>query len=296
MSDHITLVFGWSTITGGFFRDQCSKSAGIIKVGRTEQSDIFVDLSSGASIFEAFKGQDLEIISIVPIWLFVNYLKSIYLSNGAESLACIRRIICVSSTSAVTKRFAFNKEDKQLAKQLFNAEEELVAIGADLSWDITVIRTALVYGSRGNKTDKNLRAIAKVMSTFPLIILPRETGLRQPIHAKQLACVLHFLRDRKVVAARIQKLDLGGNTILSYEEMINMYINSLPPKHRARHCRILKVSSRLFILFTAPLLLFRLKYFEAATRICSDLAGFRKVSDLVESSNDGFPVGDTSQA
>jgi hypothetical protein len=132
------------------------------------------------------------------------------------------------------------------------------------------------------------------MRRSPFILLPKTTGLRQPIHATQLASVAH--RQAELVRGGQQSGNLhevvllGGDTTLSYQEMILRLQKQLGPTDSARHCRILSIPDQLFLLLAAPILPFKPRLFEAIMRIKSNLSGFETVHQLLEEPAKSFPV------
>ena len=100
-------------------------------------------------------------------------------------------IIVTSSTSVNTKRYAWNKFDKNLYMKISYWEEELINLNKEHNLNITIIRPSLIYGDIGYEEDKNLSLIIKIMKKFIFLPIPKETGIRQPIHYSQLIkCII----------------------------------------------------------------------------------------------------------
>ena len=132
------------------------------------------------------------------------------------------------------------------------------------------------------------------MRRLPLLPLPVDTGLRQPIHASQLAGVAWEL-VRQFSSSGLdhqlsQRITLGGDSELSYAAMLLALQQSLPCEDSARRCRLLSVSNRLFYAAAAPLLLQSPKSFEAVLRMGSNLAGFTSAHQLSKTKPQPFPV------
>ena len=129
---------------------------------------------------------------------------------------------------------------------------------------------------------------------MPLLPLPAHTGLRQPIHASQLAAVaLELVRQFTTSGwdpQLPQRTALGGDTELSYSAMLRTLQQSLPFEDPARKCRLLHIPTRLFQAAAAPLLLYSPKAFEAVLRISADLSGFTPVHQLLRTKPQEFPV------
>ena len=75
-------------------------------------------------------------------------------------------------------------------------------------------------------------------------------------------------------------INLGGDIILNYYEIIESLKNSLGKKDAARKCLILKIPNRVFLILILPVMIFSPKYFSALSRICSNLSGFEKASEI----------------
>ncbi|MCX5926804.1 MAG: hypothetical protein NTZ23_05725 [Cyanobium sp. LacPavin_0920_WC12_MAG_63_22] len=124
--------------------------------------------------------------------------------------------------------------------------------------------------------------------------LPVETGLRQPIHASQLAAVaLHIaeqLRGSGWDPSLPDRTTLGGDTALSYASMISALQEAQPATDPARRCRLLPIPNRLFFSLAAPLLLRSPKAFEAVLRMGANLSGFTPAHQLLGREPQPFPV------
>ena len=132
------------------------------------------------------------------------------------------------------------------------------------------------------------------MRRLPLLPLPAQTGLRQPIHASQLAAVaLELVRQFTTSGwdpQLPQRIALGGDSELSYAAMLRALQQSLPQTDPARRCRVLSLPTRLFYAAASPLLLQSPKAFEAVLRMGSDLSGFTRAHQLLKAKPQPFPV------
>ena len=154
---------------------------------------------------------------------------------------------------------------------------------------------ALFYGQVGSYGDRNLSSLLALMRRLPLVALPFNSGLRQPIHASQLASVALHLAQQMLGPAGLdpappERIALGGDSQLSYKAMLQALQQALPANDPARHCRICEIPNRLFFLLAAPLLLRSPKAFEAVLRIGADLAGFTPSHQLLNQTPQPFPV------
>jgi hypothetical protein len=232
-------------------------------------------------------------ISFAPIWLLAPFLEQLA-THHPERLRGLRAVIACSSSSAITKRFAANRFDRQLVASLTTAEDQLLATCRRLSLPCRILRPTLIYGQAGDFADRNLSRLLQLMRRVPLLPLPAHTGLRQPIHARQLAAVALELASRLDspgwTAALPERIALGGDTELSYAGMLQALQRAMPPEDPARRCRLLPIPNRLFCALATPLLLRSPKAFEAVLRISADLAGFTPANTLLDQAQQPFPV------
>lgn len=232
-------------------------------------------------------------ISFAPIWLFAPFLN--YLSiHYPRRLEGLRGVIACSSSSIITKCFAFNAFDRHLIHKLKSAEDQLLDTCRNLSIPCRILRPTLIYGHIGPYADRNLSRVINQLRRFPVIPLPLDTGLRQPIHAIQLAAVvLHFVEQLAYSRWDSQLpecIALGGDTILTYRQMIISLQNVCPPDDPASRCKFVTIPNRLFFFAASILLLISPKRFEAILRTGSNLSGFTPSFQILGSEPKPFPV------
>ena len=132
------------------------------------------------------------------------------------------------------------------------------------------------------------------MSRLPFLPIPAETGLRQPIHANQLAtlalCLAKQLSDSGMCLPPRERISVGGDVQLSYIAMLQSLQRSLHAHHSALRCRLLPIPNRLFCLFAAHVLLYSPRIFEAMLRISADHNDFTPAHRLVGENVKMFPV------
>ena len=235
-------------------------------------------------------------LSFGPIWLLAPFLERLA-SEHPERLRGLRGVIACSSSSARTKRYAANSFDRQLVAQLIGAEELLLSTCRRLAVPCRILQPTLIYGQVGPCSDRNLSRLLQLLRRLPLLPLPEHTGLRQPIHARQLAAVAlqlaRQLADSGAEASALalpERLAIGGDVELSYRAMLEALQQSQPPGDPARRCRLLPIPNRLFILLAAPLVLRSPKAFEAVLRMGADLAGFTPAHQLLAQPAQPFPL------
>lgn len=232
-------------------------------------------------------------ISFGPIWLLASFLHQLA-RDHPERLAGLRGLIACSSSSAITKRFAANRFDRDLVARLIFAEEKLLDSCRLLNVPCRILQPTLIYGQVGHYGDHNLSRLLAMLRYLPIMPIPAETGMRQPIHASQLAAVALQLADQAVGgswgSSVPESIAVGGDTTLTYVEMIRALQHAQPSGDPSRRCRLLSIPNRLFFLLAAPLLLRSPKSFEAVLRMGANLSGFTPAHQLLGCEAQPFPV------
>ncbi len=148
-------------------------------------------------------------ISLVPLTLLPAQI-------DALARAGIRRLVAFSSTSVLTKRDSACAAERESARRLAAAEEEIGARCArhGIAW--MIFRPTITY-SWG--IDRNLMRLADFIRRFGFLVLPGEgKGLRQPVHAADLAQAC--LSALSLEDGWNDIYNLGGGETLSYREMV----------------------------------------------------------------------------
>ena len=289
------IVFGANNPTGCFFL-RLSNAITTEAWGRKAQSakrinHIFCDLSQEP--VEALAKLDGVLVSFAPIWLLAPFLQRLSIKQP-QIIENLLGVVACSSSSYMTKRFAFNRKDIELASKLNQAHHIIQGVCTTLGIPLQILAPTLVYGNVDGHKDKNINKLIEIMRASPALFLPNRTGLRQPIHAGQLAGVA-FHQAKKILEGNWQTNEesvvaLGGDEMLSYEEMVQRIQVSLSSEDLGKQCRIIKVPDKVFYTLSAPILPFNPKLFEAVMRIKSNLSGFTKAHELTNSNPQHFPV------
>lgn len=232
-------------------------------------------------------------ISFAPIWLFATFLERLALDHP-DRLHGLLGVIACSSSSVITKRYAYNRWDRELVSRLMTAEDQLLATCKRLELPCRILRPTLVYGRVGSYADRNLSVVLQLMRHLPFIPVPSHTGFRQPIHASQLAAVALYLVHQFIITpwslSAPPYIALGGDSELSYTSMLRVLQQALPYNDPARRCYVLPIPNRLFHTTLSPLLLFYPKTFEALLRMGVDLSGFTPSHQILSRQPQPFPV------
>ena len=123
------------------------------------------------------------------------------------------------------------------------------------------------------------------------------SGLRQPIHAKQIARLSIFYS--KIIHEKFQNeeelilndsIEIGGDEIMSYKEMLLKMQKSLSNKDKARNCKIILIPNRIFYFLSSFIVFFSPKIFESLLRVSADLSNFQKPHEIMGSDPNKFPI------
>ena len=161
--------------------------------------------------------------------------------------------------------------------------------------NIDLIRPTLIYGDIGKNEDKNISLLLKIMLRTFILPIPKETGLRQPIHYSQLA--LTILKITKRILDRdlseksfINILNIGGDEELTFKDMIIRIKKSYPSFKKFNTCIIIEIPNRLFFVLALPTLIFSPKLYEAIQRIAINMNGFTKSYKVTGKKRKIFPI------
>lgn len=128
----------------------------------------------------------------------------------------LKRVIAFSSTSLFTKYDSHYEEERLMAHGLERAESELAELCGQYGINWTIFRPTLVYNLGRDKNVSTIAQFIRRFGFFPLV--GKGTGLRQPVHAEDLAKACAVALDNPLAFGKAYNLS-GGET-LSYLEMV----------------------------------------------------------------------------
>lgn len=171
-------------------------------------------------------------ICLAPIWVLPDYF-ALFEAMGA------RRIVVLSSTSRFTKAGSGDTAENIVAARLIEGEVRVQAWAESRDIEWVILRPTLIYGLG---RDKNITEIARFIRRFGFFpVLGKATGLRQPIHAADVAVAC--LGAMRAPDAANRAYNISGGEKLVYRDMVARVFAALG--HRTR-------------LLTIPLWAFRL--------------------------------------
>lgn len=162
-----------------------------------------------------------SVVHVAAIWLLPEHIEAFHRAG-------VSNLICFSSTAVYSKPHSVNSGEREVARRMIEAEacvaERCEALG--IRW--TILRPTLVYGLG---MDRNIARAAKFIKRFHFYPLATgATGLRQPVHADDLAAVA--LKALETPGAAGKCYDVGGGERLAYREMIGRIFDVLGKPRR----------------------------------------------------------------
>lgn len=160
-------------------------------------------------------------ICVTPIWVLPDYF-GLLEAHGAL------RLVALSSTSRFTKDDSSDPEEQAVARRLADAEMRVRDWAESKGVEWVILRPTLIYG-RGR--DKNISEMARFIRRFGFFpVFGRANGLRQPVHAEDVAgaCVAALKAD----TTKNRAYNLSGGETLSYREMTARVFAALGRKPR----------------------------------------------------------------
>jgi len=177
-------------------------------------------------------------ISLLPLWVLPSFFPLMEQCG-------IRRLVALSSTSRFTKDDSDDAEERQVARCLRDAEEQVQAWAQRHGVEWVILRPTLIYGFG---QDKNIAEIARFIRRFGFFpLFGKANGLRQPIHAADVAGAC--LAALQASGAANRAYNIAGGETLIYRDMVARVFTALGRRPR---------------LATVPLWVFRL----AVTLLC----------------------------
>jgi nucleoside-diphosphate-sugar epimerase len=148
-------------------------------------------------------------VSAAPIWVLPAYF-------GLLEACGVRRVVVLSSTSRFTKSDSADPEEQATAHRLAAAETVLRQWAQSRAVEWVILRPTLIYGTG---QDQNIAVIARFIRRFGFFpLLGEANGLRQPIHAADVACAC--LAALRAPCAANRDYNISGGETLPYRAMV----------------------------------------------------------------------------
>ncbi|MFC4821071.1 SDR family oxidoreductase [Dokdonella ginsengisoli] len=134
------------------------------------------------------------------------------------------RVVALGSMSIDSKRDSSDAGERAVVERLHAAEQELAAAAVRRGSAWTVLRPTLIYGAGVDRSLTPIARFAMRWRVFPR--LPGARGLRQPVHADDLAAACLAVLGHPASHSRIYAL--GGGERLGFDAMLERVRASLP--------------------------------------------------------------------
>lgn len=133
------------------------------------------------------------------------------------------RVVALSSMSAHSKRDSPDPAERALAARLRSAEQAVEAAASTCGMTTTILRPTLIYGAGIDRSLTPIVRAAQRWRVFPRI--PAATGLRQPVHAADLADAC--LAAWRTPSDTPRCYAVGGGERLSFDTLLDRVRASL---------------------------------------------------------------------
>ena len=162
-----------------------------------------------------------HLICVAPIWVLPEHFPLIEASGA-------RRVVALSSTSRFTKVGSGDTVENAVAARLIESEDRFVAWAKSRGIEWVILRPTLIYGLG---RDKNISEIARFIRRFGFFpVFGRADGLRQPIHAEDVAAAC--FSALQVPGAANRAYNISGGETLTYRDMVARVFASLGRRPR----------------------------------------------------------------
>jgi uncharacterized protein YbjT (DUF2867 family) len=135
----------------------------------------------------------------------------------------LKRVVAFTSTSILTKIDSEIQAERELLQRLADGEQRLMTTCATLGINWTILRPTVIYAEG---RDGNVSELARLIQRFGFLpLMGRGEGLRQPVHAEDLA--IGAIAAAAAPAARDKIYAVPGHEILTYREMTGRIFDAL---------------------------------------------------------------------
>jgi nucleoside-diphosphate-sugar epimerase len=216
-----TLILGATSLVGRFLTPRLVEAgARPIATSRKPPADVrgvdWIAGDLGDPDLPARLPRISTVYSLSPIWLLPDALPAL-IGAGAK------RVIAFSSTSRFTKLESPVAAERAVAAKLSESEAQTIALceAAGVRW--TILRPTLIYAEGLDGNVSRLAGLIRRLGFLPLA--GRGEGLRQPVHAEDLAVAALAAAASPVAVNRAY--DLPGGETLTYRAMAKRVFEGL---------------------------------------------------------------------
>ena len=219
IKQHESVVFGGNGLVGSHLLDHLTaRGERPLSIARSKPARPDVDHLGG----DLQRAQEIRLPSCATLYCATH---ATLLAPALPHLLCagVARVIAVSSTSVVTKVDSEISSERAGLQSLVDAEHQIIETCERHQVRWTILRPTLIY-CEGR--DRNITPLARLIRRFRVMpLVGGGTGLRQPLHARDLAAGLIAAAATPAAAGRIYAL--GGGETITYREMIGRIFDGL---------------------------------------------------------------------
>ena len=181
---------------------------------RPGEGNLVWDMESGKGDIELPSLSHL--IHCAPIWLLPAHMQALYDAG-------IRQFTVFSSTSVISKKDSPNSTEQKLVESLSTAEQAIEGFCREHELSLMILRPSLIYGY---SRDQNVNHIAGFIHKYGFaVVAGQASGLRQPVHADDLAQVcLNLIKQPQ---SGQQTYSLAGQDVITYRAMVKLIFTKL---------------------------------------------------------------------
>ena len=215
-----SLVLGASGVVGGHILRQLQRTElmpfALSRTERPSQDNV-----------RWFQGDlsDPATLNVPPASVIYCTAHAALLHNALPRLVTndLQRIVLFTSTSTITKINSDIASERESLRKLLDGEKQTIAACENYGIDWTVLRPTLIYDEW---RDVNVSRLAGMIARFGFIPLSgRGLGLRQPVHAEDLA--IGALQAASSEAARNRGYELPGGDTITFREMVGRIFDGM---------------------------------------------------------------------
>ncbi|MGE0748829.1 MAG: hypothetical protein AB7K86_26450 [Rhodospirillales bacterium] len=162
------------------------------------------------------------VLGLAPIWV---------MADAAPALAAAAQVVAVGSTSVVGKAGSASAAEQAVVARLADAEARLADACVAAGVACTILRPTMIYDC---VSDMNVTRLARFVARRRMLpIAGRAAGLRQPIHADDVAAAVLAAAGDPAAAGR--RFDIAGPAPMTYRAMADAVFAALglPPRYLA---------------------------------------------------------------
>lgn len=214
-------VLGASSLVGECLLPMLSKAGWRVVAFSRRAAEIGLGVEWRQLPFTEVAAEISHWICVAPIWVLPDYFNLIETSGA-------RRIVVLSSTSRFTKVGSGDTAEQTTAAKLIDGETRLQAWAESRGIEWVILRPTLIYGLGRDKNISEIACFIRRFGFFP--VLGKANGLRQPIHAEDVAAAC--VSALKVPDAANRAYNISGGETLSYRDMVARIFTALGRRPR----------------------------------------------------------------